>query len=116
MTADGSSSAPEVSVVGVVDAVTNLWIENIPTGSASSLAADPSNNHLFVPERGVGVSVYADLASLNEQVESITSQLSTLNSLSDQISTLTTVAYVAIALAVISLAVALVSARKPKRT
>lgn len=116
MTADGSSSAPEVSVVGVVDAASNLWIENIPTGSASSLAADPSNNHLFVPERGVGVSVYTDLASLNEQVNSITSQLSTLGALRDQISTLTTVVYVAAALAVISLAVALVSTKKPRRT
>ena len=116
MTADGSSSAPEVCVVGVVDAATDLWIENIPTGCASSLAADPSNNHLFVPEKGIGVSVYADLASLNAQVNSISSQLSTLDALRDQMSTLTTVAYVAAALAVISLAVALVSARKPKRT
>jgi hypothetical protein len=115
MTVDGSSSAPGVCVVGVIDAATDLWVENIPTGCASSLAADPSNNHLFVPESGVGVSVYADLASLNEQVNSISSQLSTLGALRDQVSTLTIVAYGAAVLAVISLAVALVWARKPKR-
>ena len=116
MTADGSSSAPEVTVVGVIDAATNLWIENIPTGDASSLAVDPSNNHLFVPESGVGVSVYADLASLNGQVNSIRSQLNTLDALRDQVSSLTTVTYVAAALAVISLALTLVSVRNLKRT
>ena len=115
MTADGSSSAPDVTVVGVVDAATDLWVENIPTGSASSLAADPSNNHLFVPESGIGISVYADLAPLNQQVNSISSQLSTIDALRSQISTLTTVAYVAAALAVVSLVVALVSVTKSKR-
>jgi hypothetical protein len=116
MTVDGSSSAPEVTVVGVIDAATNLWIENIPTGDASSLAVDPSNNHVFVPESGIGVSVYADLALLNGQVNSIRTQLTTLDSLRDQLSTLTTVAYVATALAVLSLALALVSARSQKHS
>ncbi len=116
MTADGTKSAPEVTVVGVVDAATNLWIGNIPTGYAHTLAVDPNNNHVFAPERGVGVGVYADLASLNEQVNSLSSKLSTLDALRDQVSTLTIVAYVAVALAVVSLIAALVSVRKPKGT
>jgi hypothetical protein len=37
-------------VLGVIDADTNQWIENIPTGTnAHSVAADSHNNHIFVP-------------------------------------------------------------------
>lgn len=37
-------------VLGVIDADTNRWIENYPTGkNAHSVAANPSNNHIFVP-------------------------------------------------------------------
>ena len=36
--------------MGVIDAGTNLWLENVPTGSnAHSIAVDPSTNHAFVP-------------------------------------------------------------------
>jgi hypothetical protein len=37
-------------VMGVIDADTNQWVENIPTGTnAHSVAANPRNNHIFVP-------------------------------------------------------------------
>ena len=37
-------------VLGVIDADTNRWIENVPTGTnAHSVAANPVNNHIFVP-------------------------------------------------------------------
>jgi len=37
-------------VLGVIDADTNRWIENVPTGPNShSVAANPLNNHIYVP-------------------------------------------------------------------
>jgi len=37
-------------VLGVIDADTNQWVENIPTGTnAHSVAANSRNNHIFVP-------------------------------------------------------------------
>ncbi|HME44205.1 MAG TPA: hypothetical protein VKF36_14025 [Syntrophorhabdales bacterium] len=36
--------------LGVIDAKTNLWVENLATGqSAHSVAVNPTNNHIFVP-------------------------------------------------------------------
>lgn len=53
-------SMPGGPVLGVIDAVTNTWIANAPTGpNAHSVAADPINNHIFVPIRGLGIAVYA---------------------------------------------------------
>jgi hypothetical protein len=44
------SAAAASPVLGVIDARTNQWIENIPTGPNShSVAANPLNNHIFVP-------------------------------------------------------------------
>jgi len=41
---------PTGPVLGVIDAVTNTWLQNVPTGSnAHSVAADPITNHIFVP-------------------------------------------------------------------
>jgi hypothetical protein len=41
---------PTGAVMGVIDAKTNQWLQNVPTGSNShSIAADPLNNHIFVP-------------------------------------------------------------------
>ena len=43
---------PSGPVLGVIDAVTNTWIENVPTAfNAHSVAADRKNNHIFVPLR-----------------------------------------------------------------
>ena len=41
---------PNGSQMGVIDAATNTWLQNVPTNSNShSIAVDPSNNHAFVP-------------------------------------------------------------------
>jgi hypothetical protein len=47
---------PGGAVLGVIDAATNLWLQNVPTGSNShSVSVDPSNNHVFVPlQAGAG--------------------------------------------------------------
>lgn len=45
--ADPSVATP---VLGVINADTNKWIANVPTGTnAHSVAANPLNNHIFVP-------------------------------------------------------------------
>jgi len=60
MTSNGLSSGTPTPVLGVIDAEDNEWITNIPTGpNAHSVAADPINNHIFVPLRGKGVAVFA---------------------------------------------------------
>jgi hypothetical protein len=39
-----------VAVMGVIDAGTNQWLYNMPTGSnAHSISVDPTDNHAFVP-------------------------------------------------------------------
>lgn len=41
---------PTGPVLGVIDARTRQWLQNVPTnGNAHSVAADPINNHVFVP-------------------------------------------------------------------
>jgi hypothetical protein len=41
---------PTGPVLGVIDAGTRQWLQNVPTnGNAHSVAADPINNHIFVP-------------------------------------------------------------------
>jgi hypothetical protein len=41
---------PNGPVMGVIDAATNLWLENVTTNANShSIAVEPSNNHAFVP-------------------------------------------------------------------
>lgn len=56
---------PGGPVLGVIDAVTDTWLVNIKTGPNShSVAADPINNHVFVPLRATtgfngGIAVYA---------------------------------------------------------
>jgi hypothetical protein len=37
-------------VLGIIDAVTNMWLQNVPTaGNAHGLAVDPVNNHVYIP-------------------------------------------------------------------
>jgi len=47
---------PTGPVMGVIDAKSNLWLQNVVTNSNShSVAVDPSNNHAFVPlQAGAG--------------------------------------------------------------
>jgi hypothetical protein len=41
---------PTGPVLGVINAKTRLWLQNVPTnGNAHSVSADPINNHIFVP-------------------------------------------------------------------
>jgi hypothetical protein len=41
---------PGGAVLGVIDAKTNIWLQNVATNSNShSVAVDPSSNHIFVP-------------------------------------------------------------------
>jgi hypothetical protein len=41
---------PTGPVLGVIDAKTNLWLQNVATNANShSVAADPNTNHVFVP-------------------------------------------------------------------
>jgi hypothetical protein len=41
---------PAGPVMGVIDATTRTWLQNVTTNSNShSIAVDPSNNHVFVP-------------------------------------------------------------------
>jgi DNA-binding beta-propeller fold protein YncE len=50
---------PGGPVLGVIDAQTNAWIENVPTvKNAHSVAADPKTNQVFVPLTNQGIAVY----------------------------------------------------------
>ena len=47
---------PNGPVMGVIDAKTNTWLQNVTTNSNShSIAADPLNNHIFVPMQSGGI-------------------------------------------------------------
>jgi DNA-binding beta-propeller fold protein YncE len=51
---------PSGPLLSVVDAAAGTWIENVPTvKKAHSVAVDPLTNHIFVPETGRGIVVYA---------------------------------------------------------
>jgi hypothetical protein len=46
----GARDMPTGPVLGVINAGTRQWLQNVPTnGNAHSVAADPINNHIFVP-------------------------------------------------------------------
>jgi hypothetical protein len=46
----GASNMTPGPVLGVIDAASRQWLQNIPTtGFSHSVAADPKNNHIFVP-------------------------------------------------------------------
>jgi hypothetical protein len=46
---------PNGPVMGVIDAATNTWLQNVSTNSNShSIAVDSSNNHAFVPLQAGG--------------------------------------------------------------
>jgi hypothetical protein len=47
---------PNGPVLGVIDAATNVWLENVTTNANShSIAVDSSNNHVFVPLQAGGI-------------------------------------------------------------
>jgi hypothetical protein len=46
----GARDMPTGPVLGIINAGTRQWLRNVPTnGNAHSVAADPKNNHIFVP-------------------------------------------------------------------
>lgn len=47
---------PTGPVLGIIDAKTNQWLQNVATNTNShSVAVDPSNNHVFVPLQAGGI-------------------------------------------------------------
>lgn len=59
MTSTGMKGGTVTPVLGVIDAATNQWIANVPTGpNAHSVAADSGNNRVFVPTPQ-GIAVFA---------------------------------------------------------
>jgi hypothetical protein len=47
---------PTGPVLGIRDAKTNQWLQNVATHANSHrVAADPSNNHMFVPSQAGGI-------------------------------------------------------------
>lgn len=58
MTSTGMKGGTVTPVLGIIDAATNKWIANLPTGkNAHSVAVDPGNNRVFVPVPS-GVAVF----------------------------------------------------------
>jgi DNA-binding beta-propeller fold protein YncE len=58
-TANAMKGGPVTPVLGIVDAATNRWIQNLPTGAAAHpVAVDPTNNRIFVPVPN-GIAVFA---------------------------------------------------------
>jgi hypothetical protein len=50
LAASSNPSAKGGPSLGIVDAESNTWIQNVPTfASAHSVAVDPNNDHIFVP-------------------------------------------------------------------
>jgi hypothetical protein len=46
----GQAGATFTPVLGIIDAATNTWLGNLPTGAgAHSVAADPVTGRVFVP-------------------------------------------------------------------
>ena len=62
MTSTGLKSGTPTPVLGVIDAASMTFIQNVPTSKNSkSVAADPNNNRIYVPLTdvpGPGVGVY----------------------------------------------------------
>ncbi|MDB5092844.1 MAG: hypothetical protein JWO85_945 [Candidatus Eremiobacteraeota bacterium] len=59
-TKTGIVGGPPAPVLGVIDAATLTFIQNVPTETnAHSVAADPVTNHIFVPLPTKGIGVYS---------------------------------------------------------
>lgn len=62
MTTSATGMTSTSTVLGVIDAGSNRWITNAPTiAGAHSVAADPVNNHIYVPLNNIGIGVYGVL-------------------------------------------------------
>jgi hypothetical protein len=63
-TSTGVTGGPAFPVLGVIDALTNTWVENVPTvsgggGTAHSVAVNARTDEIFLPLPDVGIGVYA---------------------------------------------------------
>jgi hypothetical protein len=59
-TKTGVVGGPPAPVLGVIDAATLTFIQNVPTDTnAHSVAADPVTNHIFVPFPSKGLGVFS---------------------------------------------------------
>jgi hypothetical protein len=63
-TSTGVTGGPVFPVLGVIDAVANKWIENVPTvsgggGTPHSVAVNSRTDEVFLPLPDVGIGVYA---------------------------------------------------------
>ncbi|HLG71361.1 MAG TPA: hypothetical protein VK009_13120 [Chloroflexota bacterium] len=69
MTSDGTPDGKPNPVLGVIDAVTNTWIENVKTeAGAHSVAADPLSYQVYVPLRSQGIEMFVSPPPLNATV------------------------------------------------
>jgi DNA-binding beta-propeller fold protein YncE len=65
MTADGTKNTPTTPVLGVIDAVTMKFIENVPAApNCKAVAVDPKTNHVFMPltksPSGQGIGIFSE--------------------------------------------------------
>lgn len=63
-TSTGVTGGTGFPVLGVIDALTNTWVENVPTvsgggGTAHSVAVNARTDEIFLPLPDVGIGVYA---------------------------------------------------------
>ena len=64
MTADGTKNTKTTPVLGIIDAVSMRFVENVPSApNCKTVAADPATNHVFMPltasPSGPGIGVFA---------------------------------------------------------
>lgn len=65
MTEDGTKNTKTTPVLGVIDAVSMKFVENVPAApNCKAVAADPKTNHVFMPlttsPSGPGIGVFSD--------------------------------------------------------
>jgi hypothetical protein len=64
MTEDGTKSTRKMPVLGIIDAVTMDFIENVPAApNCKTVVADPASNRIFMPltasPSGPGIGVFS---------------------------------------------------------
>jgi len=58
MTADGTKTGAPTPALGIIDAASNRWLQNVSTfAGAHSVVGDPATNHVYVPLPAQGFTV-----------------------------------------------------------